>query len=575
MTDQELLERIAALEERVNRLESPQPAVSPSAAEPPPPTPPTVAEPPPAPSPPVAAPPSPSVVAPPRPRPTRNWEALIGGSILNRIGIAAVLIGSAYFLRHAFEHEWIGPGMRVVIGIVIGVVLLGWAERLRGKGARIFAHSVDVISVGVLYLSIWSASQLYGLIPNGVAFVAMVAITATTVALALRHDSEFLAALAMTAGFLTPVLLGNVEGRTAELFAYLLLLNVASLVLLTMRPWVRLFIVNFAGTLFLYIGWYATTYSPDRLAIALGFTTACFIVFAIIPLVRRWSSIPQLQLAILVLLPLANAFVFFAQLSLLLSDQRALLVTFTGGLGAFFLAMAGLLIRRSPIQSDPLRPLADLHLGIGLGFMLLTIPLHFEGSAVTIAWLVAAAILFAVHARLRHPVLSIAAVIALAVAVLRLVLFDDFETGMVLINLRAFSYALAVGLCSWLAHMARSRPAPDVRNLAMFGANALAIIGLTREVGDLFSGQTLARDFAWSSLWMLYAVGMMVAGFRRSVPFIRWLALGLLGFTILKVFFYDLSELEAIYRIMSFIALGVILLGVSFVYQRLWLEPGR
>lgn len=581
MDEQDLLGRIAALESRVAQLEADrQPDLESASrlAQAPPeesPTTPQIVEPRTSPEPtPVTASPQTPTPDPPR-RVHRNWEALIGGSILNRIGIAAVLIGSAYFLRHAFEHEWIGPRMRVAIGIALGITLLGWAERLRAKGASIFAHSVDVISVGVLYLSIWSASQLYALIPTEVAFAAMVVVTATTVALALRHDSEFLAALAMTAGFLTPVLLANVDSRAIELFGYVLLLDVAALVLLIVRPWVRLFIVNFTGTLFLYVAWHATTYSADRLYVALGFTTAFFGVFAIVPLVRRWSTIPQLQLAILLLLPIGNAFVYFTQLSVLLSDQRSLLVTLTASMGVSFLILFALLSRRSPSKDDPLRSLADLHLGMGLGFFLLTIPLHFDGTAITIAWLIAAAVLFSVHARLRHPVLSAAASIALTVAVLRLVFLDHFETGMVLINLRMFSFALAIGLFSWLAHTARHRPDHALRHLAILAANALAIIGLTREVGDVFANQTIVRDFAWSSLWMLYAVAMMVAGFKRSVSFIRWLALGLLGFTILKVFFYDLSELEAIYRIMSFIALGVILLGVSFVYQRLWLEPGR
>jgi uncharacterized membrane protein len=510
------------------------------------------------------------------PRARRNLEAVIGGSVLNRIGIAAVLIGSAYFLRHAFEHEWIGPTMRVSIGMVLGIVLLVWAERLRRKEARIFAYSVDVIGVGVLYLSIWSASQLYALVPTTVAFAGMVVVTAATVALALRHDSEFLAALAMTTGFLTPVLLASVEGRTIELFSYVLLLDVAALVLLALRPWVLLFVVNFAGTLFLYTGWHVTTYSPDELNVALGFTTAFFVVFAKVSLVRRWSSIPVLQLAILVLLPLANAFVYFTQLSLLFRDQRPLLVTSTAALGVIFIVLFGLFrARHRASGSQSLRSLADLHLGIGLGFLLLTIPLHFDGTAITLAWLVAAAVLFSIHARLRHPVLATAASIALGVAVLRLVFIDEFHAGMVLINLRAFSFMLAIALFAWLGYMAREQHQRPLRNMAIFAANALAIIALTREANDLFAGRALARDFAWSSIWMSYAAGLMVAGFRRSSSFVRWLGLGLLGFTVLKVFFYDLAELEAIYRIMSFIALGVILLAVSFVYQRLWLEPGR
>ncbi|HXG59040.1 MAG TPA: DUF2339 domain-containing protein, partial [Thermoanaerobaculia bacterium] len=75
------------------------------------------------------------------------------------------------------------------------------------------------------------------------------------------------------------------------------------------------------------------------------------------------------------------------------------------------------------------------------------------------------------------------------------------------------------------------------------------------------------RDFSWSALWMAYASVLIAIGFARSSPFLRWLALSLFGVTIAKVFLYDLSELERVYRILSFLVLGALLLAVSFAYQ--------
>src|SRR5436853_362869 len=83
-----------------------------------------------------------------------------------------------------------------------------------------------------------------------------------------------------------------------------------------------------------------------------------------------------------------------------------------------------------------------------------------------------------------------------------------------------------------------------------------ALIGLTAEVRFALHGSKIARDFGWSALWMLYGGGLMAAGFARRKPFLRWLALILIGITIGKVFLYDMSELERIYRIASFLALG-------------------
>jgi uncharacterized membrane protein len=60
----------------------------------------------------------------------------------------------------------------------------------------------------------------------------------------------------------------------------------------------------------------------------------------------------------------------------------------------------------------------------------------------------------------------------------------------------------------------------------------------------------------------------MGAGLLRRVRSLRIIAIVLFGIAILKIFFYDLSFLETLYRIISFIGLGIILLTVSYLYQR-------
>ena len=61
---------------------------------------------------------------------------------------------------------------------------------------------------------------------------------------------------------------------------------------------------------------------------------------------------------------------------------------------------------------------------------------------------------------------------------------------------------------------------------------------------------------------------MLTVGIARRSKLLRVMALLLLGLTIFKVFLFDLSSLEKLYRIISFIVLGAILLAVSFLYQR-------
>jgi len=67
-----------------------------------------------------------------------DLESRIGSHWLNRIGIAALLIGVSYFLKFAFDNNWIGPAGRVTIGLLAGIAMVVWSERFRSKVTRRF-----------------------------------------------------------------------------------------------------------------------------------------------------------------------------------------------------------------------------------------------------------------------------------------------------------------------------------------------------------------------------------------------------------------------------------------------------
>ena len=107
------------------------------------------------------------------------------------------------------------------------------------------------------------------------------------------------------------------------------------------------------------------------------------------------------------------------------------------------------------------------------------------------------------------------------------------------------------------------------------GVNVYALIALSLEIWDFFwRTQTLglerwlAQQLGLSVLWTLYAGGLIAVGLARRSAMLRWQALALFALVVAKVFLYDMSSLDKIYRIASFLVLGVLLLGVSFVYQR-------
>jgi hypothetical protein len=134
--------------------------------------------------------------------------------------------------------------------------------------------------------------------------------------------------------------------------------------------------------------------------------------------------------------------------------------------------------------------------------------------------------------------------------------------------------------------------ASTVRPIATVAANLLAIVALSAQaagyyeakiveelsrVGATASGLNgfeghrnleLAKQLSLSVVWALYASGLFVAGRMCRQRLLRVMGLVLLSLTTLKVFLVDLSSLERVYRIISFIMLGAILLVVSYFYQR-------
>ncbi len=70
---------------------------------------------------------------------SRTLENRIGSQWFNRVGILAVLIGVAWFLKFAFDNHWIGPLGRVLIGLLAGAALIVWSERFpQERGFRSF-----------------------------------------------------------------------------------------------------------------------------------------------------------------------------------------------------------------------------------------------------------------------------------------------------------------------------------------------------------------------------------------------------------------------------------------------------
>lgn len=531
-----------------------------------------------------------------QPRPSSDLEGTIGKLWLNRIGIVAILIGVSYFLKFAFDSGWIGPGGRVAIGLLAGIGVVLWSERFRSKGSVAFSYSLKAVGIGILYLSLWAASQRYGLIPPGVAFFAMILVTASTITLALTQNAEILAVYAMIGGFSTPALVSTGENHEIVLFSYVCLLDLAILIMVSFKPWRRIVWGSVLGTAILYVGWFLRYYRQDERLVTILFSAVFFVIFAIVPLITpvtrsRFNSGPSFTL---IALPLVNAAAFFLALWAMFAEETATLTWYALVLAAVYILLGTQIKRRAGSDSDVAKAINLLHIAISIAFITIAIPLKLDAHWITIGWLIESAVLLWVAVKTQLHLLRYFAGFTLALGVFRLLFYDNFNVQTLVLNARFATFLVAIAIMAGIVaageRYASEREMPLVK-VAGVALNLLALIAFTQEANSYFSRQiaesyaqmrvhysaraaelATARDFTFSAIWILYGAAMMVVGFVRRTAFVRWQALVLIAFTIGKVFLYDSRQLEQVYRILSFIALGVMLMGISYAYHRDWLQ---
>jgi uncharacterized membrane protein len=505
-----------------------------------------------------------------------DLETRIAGRWLNRIGITAVIVAVTFFLKYAFDNNWIGPRGRVGIGILLGAALLPWSHWLLQRGYAYFSEGIAGLGAAVLYLSIWAGCQYYKLFSLDVGFFAMIIITAVMAAVALGRDSQRIAVLSLFGGFLTPMLVSQGKDAQVVLFTYLLILGAGLLVIEMRRDWRSLAPLSFLFSQVYFWGWHAEFYRPTKLERTLIFATLFFLLYAALPVIRaiRDSAMDTYD----VLLVLANSFAYFGALYVMLWPQdRWPLTLLALALSAAYVVIARLV----PPPESGEAPLARfLFAGLALTFATLAIPIRLDGKWITLAFSVEGAILVWTGFRSMTPYLRAAGYFLLALSAIRILIFP-LPAPQFLFNERFAAYAVVVacfGVVLYAANEYSSSVGESELTLMggfAVGINVFTLIALSLELWDHFGHHAelgidsgLAQHLSLSLLWTAYASGLIALGVIRQSALLRWQALVLFGLVVIKVFLYDSSYLERFYRIVSFFILGLVLLIVSFIYQR-------
>jgi uncharacterized membrane protein len=144
------------------------------------------------------------------------------------------------------------------------------------------------------------------------------------------------------------------------------------------------------------------------------------------------------------------------------------------------------------------------------------------------------------------------------------------------VNLILLGYGIPAMLTGILAYATRDTRPEVYTRIAAAAALTLALAYLTLQVRRVYHGPILtegatsdAEQYTYSAVWLLFGVALLAAGiWHRSLP-LRAASAAVVVLTVLKVFLVDMGGLTGIWRALSFLLLGAVLIGIGWFYQRL------
>jgi len=361
-------------------------------------------------------------------------EERIGTRWVLIAGVIAVMFAAGFFLKYAYDNFSMSDPGKVIVVAVCGMVALAAGEISRRRGYDIVAKGVTALGFAILYIAVFSACRLYGLVGVYPAFGMAIVITAAAMAYAVALDEVLIAFLSLLGGFAAPVLLPTGENLPVPLFSYVLVLSVGAMLCSYYRRWHAVNILAVIGTYALYAGWYETFFRkqfyiadglPGQTSIALGWLGVFFVIYLLIPVLEGLVHRTRASKGDVICVLANAAMVFFYLWSTLYRDARTLLAFCAVGMCAAHLVV--MVAVRLRCRRD--RDLQVVLLALGLVFATVALPLYWKMNALVMAWAIEGVMLTLIGIRYRSVLTRLAGVVATGLACANLLLRLPMHSG--------------------------------------------------------------------------------------------------------------------------------------------------
>ena len=503
---------------------------------------------------------------PPRRRPPvlqgspLDWERVLGRNWFAIVGAVALAIGAGFFLKLAFDNQWIGPAGRVILGIVASLIMVGLAE-YTARRAPPWAQAVAGGGLAILYLAVYASFGFYDLIPLVPALVLLGLTVALGWFLAIRYDSRIVAFLALFGAFLTPLLLGeDLADRLPVGLAYLLIIDLGIVAVASLRRWRWYTLTGMAASYLLFAGLHAGSSMEEPISAQLGLS-GVFLVFLGAATLHNivWRREPnQFDMTLI----MVNAFTFFGLTFAVMWEGYepwfgliALLLAGVHGLVALAARLRPGVSRIVPLQLA----------GAALVFLTVAAPLQFTGEWIAVAWAAEGAVLVGLGRITRSWQSRVAGLLVLACAVLRILILEtpavDIAEFTPVLNGRFVAFVFGIGAlyaAAWLYRRPAASPRvlkavePHVSIVLAGLAHLLTLWLFSAEAIGYFERQDLeaagseasdrARDallHALTIIWALYGAVLMAVARWRPARLLTFGGVTVVGAAIAKLLVVD------------------------------------
>lgn len=535
------------------------------------------------------------------------------GRLLGRIGIAAVILGVSFFLKYAFDNNWVGPTGRVMVGVIIGIVLLSLGQYLRRK----YLGYSDLLmggGIGVLYLSMFSAFAFYHLISSLTAGILMLLVTILSFVISIVNATNVLAIVGVIGGLSTPFLLHSGNNEMVKLFTYLIILDLGVLGISFFKRWPVLVVVSFIGTILNFISWFGGYYSQSFILPTVIFCFVIFIIFLVSAIARAIvvkTVTDNLNYFVLG----ANAFFIGSAVYILLQPNHSNILGFISVFISIIYMISAFMVNKFNSEDKTINIFLP---GLAVTFLSIAIPLQFSGPWVAVFWLVESVFLYIIASTISNRGFQVMGVVVYVLGLLN-VFFYNYPTldskFIAIFNTNFVILILAIAVAYIIAFMYYKFGSRTVdiqkRGIIVFAiiANILTVYAFTSQIifyhsskilaleeqktildknnalydsdynnsqqrqqllSDLYKERSLIGNKSntyVSIFWVLYAAVLTAIGFGRRLALARRLGLALFIITAFKVV-VDVWSLGQIYRIVSLTVLGIVALSASFFYVK-------